>query len=317
MIHSLRQATEALKHGEAVCIFPEGQMTRIGQMMPFRRGMERVIKGVDVPIIPVNLDGVWGSIFSFAGGRFLWKLPRHLPYPVRVTFGEPLPASATSTEARHAVQDLSAEAFARRKKHMRTVPHSFVHAARRHPLRFAMADGQTPRLNFFAVLARTLFLARRLRKHWQGQRMVGIFLPPSIPGALVNLAALLMGKVPVNLNYTVSNETLASCAKQCELKSIISARAFLERVHVELPMEPVLLEDLAKAPKLSERVAAALATVLLPTRAFMRFAGADAAPTLDNLATIIFSSGSTGEPKGVMLTHYNIASNVEQLDQVF
>jgi hypothetical protein len=73
MIHSLRQATEALKNGEVVCIFPEGQMTRIGQMMPFRRGMERIIKGVDVPIIPVNLDGVWGSIFSFAGGRFLWE----------------------------------------------------------------------------------------------------------------------------------------------------------------------------------------------------------------------------------------------------
>src|SRR6267143_10964 len=72
----LRMATDALKAGEVVCIFPEGQMTRIGQMLPFRRGMERIIKGVDVPIIPVNLDGVWGSIFSFAGGRFLWKFPR-------------------------------------------------------------------------------------------------------------------------------------------------------------------------------------------------------------------------------------------------
>jgi acyl-[acyl-carrier-protein]-phospholipid O-acyltransferase / long-chain-fatty-acid--[acyl-carrier-protein] ligase len=317
MIHSLREATQALQNGELVCIFPEGQMTRIGQMLPFRRGMERVIKGVDVPIIPVNLDGVWGSIFSFAGGRFLWKLPRHLPYPVRVTFGHPLPPTATSTEARRAVLDLGAEAFARHKKQMRTLPRSFVRTARRHPFRFAMADGQTPRLNFFTVLARTIFLARRLRKHWLGQRMVGIFLPPSIPGALVNFAALLMGKVPVNLNYTVSNETLASCAKQCELKTIISARAFLERVHVELPVETILLEDLAKEPKSSERITAALAAALLPARALMRFAGAEQVASLDDLATIIFSSGSTGEPKGVMLTHYNVASNVEQLDQVF
>ena len=317
MIHSLREATQALQNGELVCIFPEGQMTRIGQMLPFRRGMERVIKGVDVPIIPVNLDGVWGSIFSFAGGRFLWKLPRHLPYPVRVTFGEPLPATATSTEARRAVQDLGAEAFARRKKQMRTVPRSFVHTARRHPFRFAMADGQTPGLSFFATLARTIFLARRLRRHWQGQRMVGIFLPPSIPGALVNLAAMLMGKVPVNLNYTASNETLASCAKQCELKSIISARAFLERVHAELPVETVLLEDLAKEPRFFERLAAASAAALLPAHTLMRFAGAERVASLDDLATVIFSSGSTGEPKGVMLTHYNIASNVEQLDQVF
>ena len=93
MIHSLRTATEALKNGEVVCIFPEGQMTRIGQMLPFRRGMERIVKGVDVPIIPVNLGGVWGSIFSFQRGRFFWKMPRKIPYPVTVTFGKPMPAT--------------------------------------------------------------------------------------------------------------------------------------------------------------------------------------------------------------------------------
>jgi acyl-[acyl-carrier-protein]-phospholipid O-acyltransferase/long-chain-fatty-acid--[acyl-carrier-protein] ligase len=316
MIHSLRRATQALQEGELVCIFPEGQMTRIGQMLPFRRGMERIIKGVDVPIIPVNLDGVWGSIFSFAGGRFLWKFPRHLPYPVRVTFGAPLPSTATSQEARQAVQDLSAEAFGRRKRHMRPLPRTFLYTARRHPFRFAMADGQTPKLTFFAVLARTLFLARRLRKTWQGQEMVGVLLPPSIPGALVNLAAMLMGKVPVNLNYTASNETLESCAKQCNLKTVITARAFLERVHVQPPAETVFLEDLAQKPRFSERLGAALAC-LLPARSIHKYAGAERKTRLEDIATIIFSSGSTGEPKGVVLTHYNVASNVEQLNQVF
>ncbi|MGC0772225.1 MAG: acyl-[ACP]--phospholipid O-acyltransferase [Candidatus Acidiferrum sp.] len=316
MIHSLRRATQALQDGELVCIFPEGQMTRIGQMLPFRRGMERIIKGVDVPIIPVNLDGVWGSIFSFSGGRFLWKFPRHLPYPVRVSFGAPLPSTATSQEARQAVQDLSAEAFGRRKRHMQPLPLTFLHTVRRHPFRFAMADGQTPKLNFFAVLARTLFLARRLRKTWEGQGMVGVLLPPSIPGALVNFAAMLMGKVPVNLNYTASNETLESCAKQCNLKTVITARAFLERVHVQPPAEIIFLEDLAQKPRLSERLGAALA-FFLPARLIAKYAGAERKTRLENIATIIFSSGSTGEPKGVVLTHYNVAANVEQLNQVF
>jgi len=316
MIHSLRRATQALQDGELVCIFPEGQMTRIGQMMPFRRGMERIIKGVDVPIIPVNLDGVWGSIFSFAGGKFLWKLPRHLPYPVRVTFGAPLPSTASAQEARQAVQDLGAEAFERRKRHMKPLPRSFLYTARRHPLRFAMADGQTPKLTFFNVLTRTLFLARRLRKTWRGQEMVGILLPPSIPGALVNYAAMLMGKVPVNLNYTASNETLESCAEQCNLKTVITARAFLERVHVKPPAETVFIEDIAQKPGFFERLGAALVFFLSP-RAVERYAGSERKTKLDDIATIIFSSGSTGEPKGVVLTHYNVAANVEQLNQVF
>ncbi len=317
MIHSLRLATDALKNGELVCIFPEGQMTRIGQMLPFRRGMERIIKGVDVPIIPVNLDGVWGSIFSFAGGRFLWKFPRQIPYPVRVTFGKPLSSEATAQDVRRAVQDLGAAAFARRKKRMHTLPQSFIYSARRHPFRFAMADGQRPKLSWFSALVGALVLARRLRKRWQGQEMVGVLLPPSVPGALVNYAAMLLGKVPVNLNYTVSNETLASCAQQCNLKTIVTARVFLEKVKIQPPGEIIFIEDVAKGTGFGERVVAALAASLLPAKAISRFAGGDRRATLDDIATIIFSSGSTGDPKGVVLTHYNIASNVEQLNQVF
>jgi len=317
MIHSLRQATDALKNGEVVCIFPEGQMTRIGQMLPFRRGMERIIKGVEVPIIPVNLDGVWGSIFSFAGGKFLWKFPRRIPYPVRVTFGKPMPPTSTSQEVRRAVQDLGAEAFARRKKRMHALWQSFIYTARRHPFRFAMADGQRPKLSYFSALTGTLVLARRLRKHWQGQEMVGILLPPSVPGALVNFAAMLMGKVPVNLNYTVSNETLASCAEQCNLKTIVTARVFLEKVKIQTPGEIIFIEDVAKDAGTGERVSAALAASLLPSRWVAKYAGCERPATLDDIATIIFSSGSTGDPKGVILTHYNIASNVAQLSQVF
>jgi acyl-[acyl-carrier-protein]-phospholipid O-acyltransferase/long-chain-fatty-acid--[acyl-carrier-protein] ligase len=84
MIQSLREANEAIKSGDVVCIFPEGQITRIGFMLPFQRGFERIMKDVDAPIIPIALDGVWGSIFSFEKGRFLWKFPRQIPYPVTV-----------------------------------------------------------------------------------------------------------------------------------------------------------------------------------------------------------------------------------------
>jgi acyl-[acyl-carrier-protein]-phospholipid O-acyltransferase/long-chain-fatty-acid--[acyl-carrier-protein] ligase len=317
LIHSLRTATQALKDGEVVCIFPEGEMTRIGQMLTFRRGMERIVKGVDVPVIPVYLGGVWGSVFSFERGRFLWKMPRRILYPMIVKYGTRMPATSSAREVRHAVQELGAEVELERKRHLRPLQRSFVSSARRHPFRFAMADGNTPRLRFHSVLARTVFLARRLRSVWQGQQMVGILLPPSIPGALVNLAALLMGKVPVNLNYTASNEILASCARQCGLETVITSKLFLERVHVEPPVRAIMLEELAQKPGLGEGLAAGLISWFFPPRLLERAVGSRRHPLLEDVATIIFSSGSTGDPKGVELTHHNIAANIEQLNQVF
>ena len=71
LIHALREAGDAVRSGELVCIFAEGQITRTGNLLPFRRGYERIMKDVDAPIIPVHLDNVWGSIFSFERGKFV------------------------------------------------------------------------------------------------------------------------------------------------------------------------------------------------------------------------------------------------------
>ncbi len=315
MLHSLREATEAIQKGEVVCIFAEGQITRIGQLLPFRRGMERIMKGVDAPIVPVSLDGVWGSIFSFERGRFVWKWPRSVPYPVTVSFGSPMPATSTTFEVRKAVQQLQAEAYAHRKRRMRTLHRSLIQTAHRHPFRFAMADKRRVRMKWSGVLLSAIFLARRLRTVWEGQEMVGIMLPPSVPGALVNFAALLAGKIPVNLNYTTSDESLASCAAQCKIETVITTQVLLDKIPLRVPGKAVLLEEAAALPKAGERFAA-LALWFMPGSFIERKVGGRR-KSMDDLATVIFSSGSTGDPKGVMLSHYNIASNIDQVGQTF
>jgi acyl-[acyl-carrier-protein]-phospholipid O-acyltransferase/long-chain-fatty-acid--[acyl-carrier-protein] ligase len=333
MLHSLKTATDALRNDEIVCIFAEGQITRTGQLLPFRRGLERIMKGVNVPIIPVNLDGVWGSIFSFERGRFLWKMPRRIPYRVTVSFGKPMAPTATAIEVRAAVQELHATAFETRKSSMKPLDHAFVRTARQRPWRFFMADGKTPRVSFGSALNRTLYIARRLRKKIGEQRMVGVLLPPSVGGALTNYALMLMGHVPVNLNYTSSNETIASCASQCRLDVVVTSKAFMERFpNMTIPGRTLLLEDVLAVPRLSEKMGALAMAWLMPVGLLKRVLGADGvkqasevigapgtgkASWMDELATVIFSSGSTGDPKGVMLSHFNIISNISQVTQVF
>ena len=170
MLHALRTASEAIQNGEVVCVFAEGQITRIGHLLPFRRGFERIMENVQAPIIPVALDGVWGSIFSFERGRFLWKMPRRLPYRVTLNFGEPLPHTATPIEVRQRVQELMVEAWEHRKAHMRPLHRAWLHTASRHPFRMAMADATAPKVTFISALMRAIYLARRLRKVWAGRR---------------------------------------------------------------------------------------------------------------------------------------------------
>ncbi len=331
MLHSLHVASDALRNDEIVCIFAEGQITRTGQMLPFRRGLERIMKDVEIPIIPMNLDGVWGSIFSFERGRFLWKMPHHIPYHVTVSFGKPMPPTSTAIAVRAAVQELQAVAFEARKPHMRTLDRAFVHTAHLHPRQFFMADGKTPRVSFASALVKTVFIARRLRRQVGQQPMIGILVPPSVGGALANYALMLAGRVPVNLNYTASNEVIVSSAQQCGIDVVITSRAFLDRFpNMTIPGRTLLLEDALAAPRFSEKLAALAMAWLIPVGLLKRALGAHRvklqtefatgkgrAAQMDQLATVIFSSGSTGDPKGVMLTHFNIASNISQIMQVF
>src|SRR2546430_14246230 len=100
MMESIRAARKEIAEGHVVCIFAEGAISRTGNLLPFKRGLEKIVDGLDVPIVPVYLDRVWGSVFSFKGGRFLWKWPARFPYPVTVAFGAPLPSSTPAAEVR-------------------------------------------------------------------------------------------------------------------------------------------------------------------------------------------------------------------------
>jgi len=318
ILHALRNAGRALDQGELVCIFPEGQITRTGGLLPFRSGFTRIVKGRDVPVIPIYLDRVWGSIFSYIGGRFIAKWPSRIPYPITISIGSPVPSTTTAEELRLAVQDLGEQAWQLRKATRRPLHHSFVWAVRTHPFRFAFGDWTRPRVSCWQALTGAIALARALRTHWHAQHSIGILLPPSVGGALTNIASTLSGRTTVNLNYTVGAKGMESVAKQAGLVTVVTSRIFLEKAKLDLPqnLSPIYLEDIRKTIGPGAKITSMLLALFAPLRMVERCCGAITSPSLQDLATIIFSSGSTGEPKGVMLSHFSLDSNVEAVAQV-
>jgi acyl-[acyl-carrier-protein]-phospholipid O-acyltransferase/long-chain-fatty-acid--[acyl-carrier-protein] ligase len=321
ILQSLRAASDALASGEVVCIFAEGGITRTGFLLPFHRGFEQIVKRCPAPVIPVCLDNVWGSIFSFEGGRFFWKLPHRIPYPVSIAFGQPLPATATPVEVRQAIQKLSADCAVRRADQRWPVHRQFVRTAVRHPFRACFIDPNSPIpkkvFRYGEVLVMAKIMVRRLRPLLGDERMVGVWLPPSAGAGIINITLALLGKVAVNLNYTSSPESLRSAIRQCGVRHILTSQRFLDKMALDPgpDAELVPLEQYRKTIGRWERIRSFLSVLLLPRLVQERWLLGLGGHRTEDLATVIFSSGSTGDPKGVMLTHGNIAANAESMIQ--
>ncbi len=200
----------------------------------------------------------------------------------------------------------------------RTLQETLIQTSRQFSDELAMADSSGAKVTFGEALAKCIFLTGRLRSIWQNKEKekVGILVPPSVGGALLNWAALLMGKIPVNLNYTLPQDGIVSCIEQCGITDVIVSGKLMERLKLKLPVRVHMLEDLVSKPSLMEKLRVGFLTKCTSmTGLLKRLGGSQTKP--DDLATVIFSSGSTGPPKGVMLSHHNAICNVEQVGDIY
>lgn len=307
------KASDAIRHGEVVCIFPEGQLTRTGCLMELKSGFELIARRAKCPVVVTHLDGLWGSIFSFEGGRYFTKLPRGLRRRTSVSFAPALAAgAATTARVREILLELGEQA-SRSRPLRHSLASGLVHALHSHPWKVAVEDPASPvkRLRNAELLAAGWMLARR-RKTLSGPR-TGIVLPAGIAGTLANLSVVLAGKIPVNLNPTLSPEAARSCIAQAGLRTVITAEAVVKKFpNFPWPEDLVFIEKELENPPRLHCLRLWLECVLLPASLLARRMGLpQTAP--DAEALVLFTSGTAGLPKGVSLTNRHVLSNFHQV----
>lgn len=311
---AIRTTAEALRQGDLVCIFPEGQLTRTGMLNELKKGFELIARQAQCPVVPVYMDSVWGSIFSFDRFRYFFKLPRRLPYPVTVNFGSPVPAGKIdSASARLHIQDLSVEAFALRPDLHTTLGAAAIRGMRKHGARDLFVDlGQNlRRLTHRKALTTSLALAMLWRRQLPGEtRRVGILLPPGALPALLHLATVFSGRVPVHLPLSFLQQPSARDAflERHDIRLVLSSKALFP--DQALPPGWLDMRQAVSQAGFLTKMAARLSQRFLPPFLVIRALNLHRAGQQDE--AVAYADEQTGTL--VSLSHLNLLSSVQQID---
>jgi len=309
---AVRTAGDAIRAGEVVCIFPEGELSRTGMLLRLKRGYELIARAADAPVVPVWLDRLWGSIFSFERGKYFFKWPRRFPYPATVAFGDPIPAQdADIARVRERLLVLGEHCYQQRPDLEGHLAEACLRGLRKNQWHTAVIDGMDhSTLSCGMLLAAAIALAGQVKAKCRAQR-VGIVLPPGKAAVIANLAVTLAGKVPVNLNFTAGRASVEAAMRIGGVHDCVTAHAFVKRLaDFPWPMHLLHLDEIL--PPLKPKIIAWRAVVAVtPAWVLARLLGVPRVGDRDE-AVVLFTSGSSGEPKGVVLSHRNLLGNVSQ-----
>lgn len=308
---SLSEAAGALQRGELVAIFAEGRITRTGTLLGFRRGLETIARQSGAPIVPVALDEVWGSIFSFEGGRALTKWPRQLPYRVRVSIGAPLPPDAPAHRVRDAISELLAHSAERRALLEPDLARAFARCARDHRHQTALTDQEGRTQTYGELLRSAVVLADVLRERLGAARWVAVLAPDPLAAVQVHLALALGGCAALALDPRQGLESAVELVRRAAPEHVITTPGGLR----QLGGGDGLWHGAARGLDLAELQRAAASRSYNAARARLSRARSSSSRARDPVVALA-TSGTSGAMRAAVLSHAAIASNARALAQV-